>query len=102
MRKYEKIDRALSQLGIEPAKRSGWRNAFAFAGRYDPKTGKLRPPAPQSYKMCVLYRGEWRLCQYRSLKKKTSIGTYELQPAEQLNQDNQAGFVRCWLESTLF
>ena len=36
------------------------------------------------------------------LKAKTSIETYELQPAEQLNQDNLAGFVRCWLESTLF
>ena len=102
MRKYEKIDRALSRLGIEPAKRAGWQNAFAFAGRYDPKTGELRKPAAQSYKMCVLYRGEWRLCQYRALKTKTSIETYELQPAEQLNQDNQAGFVRCWLESTLF
>ena len=73
------------------AKRAGWQNAFAFAGRYDPKTGELRKPAAQSYKMCVLYRGEWRLCQYRALKTKTSIETYELQPAEQLNQDNQAG-----------
>lgn len=38
--------------------------------------------------------------QARVKRKRKSLD--ELQPAEQLNQDNQAGFVRCWLESTLF
>ena len=75
--------------------------SFAFAGRFDPTTCLLRKPKAQSYKMCVLYRGEWRCCQLRSTKKKTNVGTYELQPAEQLNQHHQAGFVRCWLGSTL-